>query len=218
MSAQLRVEIEKLKKRLLSLCAVVEDQVNKAVCAFIERSADDASDVERGDEEIDRRELEIEEECLKVLALHQPVATDLRVVVAVLKINNDLERIGDMAVNIARKALALASLPHLEMPVDIGEMWEKTRSMLRDSLDAVVSLDCPLAYSVCSRDDEIDRLKHLNRVEIEKQIGRDPEHLPAMLRLLAVSRNLERIADCAASIAEDVIYIAEGKIVRHGRE
>jgi phosphate transport system protein len=218
MSVHLRREIEGLKKRLLSLCAVVEDQVQRAVQALLERNAELAREVERRDADVDHREVEVEEECLKVLALYQPVAADLRLIIAALKINNDLERIGDLAVNIARKVAAFADEPPMEIPFDIAGMWQKTQAMLRDSLEALVNIDVTLAKSVCARDDEIDRLKHEAREGVEEMIRRDPARVRPLFRLSAVSRNLERIADCATNIAEDVIYMAEGKIVRHREE
>ena len=158
----------------------------------------------------------MEEECLKTLALYQPVAIDLRLIVVVLKINNDLERIGDLAVNIARKAKRLATLPAIENPFDLAGMGEKTQAMLRDSIDALVNVDVALAGNVCGRDDEIDAMKREIRRTSEELIRREPEHVAAILNVMAASRNLERVADLATNIAEDVIYMVEGKIVRHG--
>jgi phosphate transport system protein len=177
-----------------------------------------AESVAGRDAEIDQAEVEIEEECLKILALYQPVAIDLRLVVAALKINNDLERIGDLAVNIARKAVAFAHEPPVEIPFDIAGMWEKTQAMLRDSIDALVTLDSALAHQVCARDDEIDQLKHEFRIRAEELLRQYPQRVSGLLRLLAVTRNLERIADCATNIAEDVIYMCDGRIVRHAGE
>jgi phosphate transport system protein len=215
MPAHLQREMDNLKKRLISLCALVEDQVQLAVRALLQRDLRMAESVAGRDAEIDQAEVEIEEECLKTLALYQPVAIDLRLVVSALKINNDLERIGDLAVNIAHKALAFAHEPPAEIPFDIAGMWEKTQAMLRDSIDALVKLDSTLAHQVCARDDEIDQLKHEFRVRAEQLIRKDPERVAGLLRLLAVTRNLERIADCATNIAEDVIYMCDGRIVRH---
>ena len=216
MSIHLQREMEGLKRQLLSLCALVEEQVDVAVRALAACDADMAVAVKERDAEVDRREVEIEEECLKILALHQPVAIDLRLVVAVLKINNDLERIGDLAVNVARKAAALAAGPPIETRFDLPAMWEKTRLMLRDSLDAFVNRDAALAESVCARDDEVDRMKHEIRRQAESMMRTQPDRLQWFLRLLAVTRNLERIADHATNIAEDVIYLIDGRIVRHG--
>lgn len=215
MSVHLQREVENLKKRLLSLCALVEEQVRRSVRAFLDRDAEASRQIEARDADIDQREIEVEEECLKILALHQPVAIDLRLIIAVLKINNDLERIGDLAVNIARKAAAFASDPPMDIPFDLEGMWEKAQAMLRDSVDALVNKDAALAYRVCARDDEVDAMKHEVRVESEEAMARGPEQVRSYLRLLAVSRSLERIADCATNIAEDVIYMVEGKIIRH---
>ncbi len=215
MSIHLQREIERLKQRLLSLCAVVEDQVQMAIEAFLQRDEAAALLAERRDNEVDQREVEVEEECLKMLALYQPVATDLRLIVSVLKINNDLEQIGDLAVNIARKAAAVAAEPPLEIAFDIGGMWEKVQAMMRDSLDALVNADTELAESVYGRDDEVDRMKHEMRARAEEEARRRPEQMGRLLKCLAVARNLERIADYSVNIAEDVIYMVDGSIVRH---
>jgi phosphate transport system protein len=217
MSVHLQREIELVKKSILALCAIVEDQVQMAVEALLSRDADLARTVETRDDDIDAREVEIEEECLKILALHQPVAIDLRFIVAAMKINNDLERIGDLAVNIARKALSFVEEPEIEIRFDIAGMWRKTQAMLRDSLDALVNLDGQLAVEVCRRDDEVDTIKREIRLGAEDQIRREPDKVRPLMRVLAVSRNLERIADCATNIAEDVIYMSEGRIIRHRR-
>jgi phosphate transport system protein len=216
MSAHLQREIERLKKDVLSLCALVEDQVQMALRAVLDRDEELAREVEKRDLDIDQREIEVEEECMKTLALHQPVAVDLRLIIATLKINNNLERIGDMAVNIAHKARDLVSEPPVEVSFDLGAMWAKTQAMLRDSIDALVNMDVEQATAVCRRDDEVDGMKHDIRVEVESSITQHPERVRALLRLLAVSRNLERIADLATNIAEDVVYLAEGRIIRHG--
>jgi len=215
MSVHLQREIDKLKKQLLLLCAIVDEQVQRAVQALLEGDEQLAQEVRRRDAQVDQREIEIEEECLKILALHQPVAGNLRFVVSSLKINNDLERIGDLAVNICRKAKVLAAGPPIAIPFDLAGMSTKTQSMLRDSIDAMVNLDPQLAGAVCGRDDEIDQMKRQIRRQTEQLIAADPSRSSELLRLLAVSRNLERIADLATNIAEDVIYLVEGRIVRH---
>lgn len=216
MSVHLQREIDRLKRHLLSLCALAEEQVQSAVRALLDRDAELARRVEKGDVEIDQREVEVEEECLKVLALYQPVASDLRLLVSALKINSDLERIGDLAVNIARKAAAFASQGPMEIPFDLAGMWQKTQAMLHDSVEALVNLNPALAAKVCGRDNEVDRMKHEFRQKAEAMMQRDPSRVPVLLTLLAVSRNLERVADHATNIAEDVIYMAEGRIIRHG--
>jgi phosphate transport system protein len=217
MSLHLQREIEKLKKGILSLCVMVEDQVQKAIRALLDRDSRLAENVEKDDDEVDRREIEVEEECLKILALYQPVAIDLRMIVAVMKINNDLERIGDLAVNISHKAQAIAAESEMEIPFDLESMGEKAQGMLRDSVNSLIDMNVELARAVCLRDDEVDKMKHEIRITVEDLIRRQPERTQALLRLLAVSRNLERIADGATNIAEDVIYLSEGEIIRHSR-
>jgi len=215
MSAHFQREISKLKQQVLSLCAMVEGQVEKAVRAVQLRDDELAAEVEQLDEEIDLREIEVEEECLKTLALYQPVAVDLRFVVSTLKINHDLERIGDLAVNIARKVRGLVLEPPPELSCDLGLMCEKTQYLLRDSIDSLIGMNASDAASICTRDDEIDQMKATIRKEIESAIRQRPDKVGSLLRLLAVSRNLERIADLATSIAEDVVYLVEGRIMRH---
>jgi len=215
MSAHFQREISKLKQQVLSLCAMVEGQVEKAVRAVQLRDDELAAEVEQLDEEIDLREIEVEEECLKTLALYQPVAVDLRFVVSTLKINHDLERIGDLAVNIARKVRGLVLEPPPELSCDLGLMCEKTQYLLRDSIDSLIGMNASDAASICTRDDEIDQMKATIRKEIESAIRQWPDKVGSLLRLLAVSRNLERIADLATSIAEDVVYLVEGRIMRH---
>jgi phosphate transport system protein len=143
------------------------------------------------------------------------VASDLRFIIAAMKMNTDLERVGDLAVNIARKAANLAAQPPVPMPFDLEGMWRKTQRMLRDSLEALVNLDGRLAHNVCARDSEVDQMKKDIRRTAEELIRRDSSQAPALLNLLAISRNLERIADHATNIAEDVIYMVEGRISRH---
>ncbi|MCU0963326.1 MAG: phosphate signaling complex protein PhoU [Pirellulaceae bacterium] len=216
MSVHLQREIDRLKESLVLLCRLVEERVTLAVKALLERDPALAEQVENGDRDINQREVEVEEDCLRVLALYQPVAMDLRVTVAVLRISNDLERVGDLAVNIARKVVAVAGNASVTVPDILADMAAKSQSMLHDSIAALVALDAPLAACVCARDDEVDRLKQAFRRDIENQIEAHPEQLRSLLRLLAVARNLERIADSATNIAEDVLYMVKGRITRHG--
>jgi phosphate transport system protein len=215
MTVHLHKEIEKLKSMLLSLGADVEGSVYKAVQALDRRDAVLAEQVISGDAPIDRFEVYLEEECLKILALYQPVAVDLRYVIAVLKINNDLERIGDLAVNIAERAQYLAKEEPVDVPFDFVGMAEKVRAMLKKSLDAMVNQDVRQAKEVCAADDEIDAIHKDMYPRIQEAITRNPKHMAALLQFLGVSRYLERIADHATNIAEDVIYMMEGDIVRH---
>lgn len=215
MSVHLQREVDKLKKSVLSLCALVEDNVQLAVRALIDRDDALAKEAQRRDLEIDEREVDVEEECLKILALHQPVAIDLRFVVSSMKIDNDLERIGDLAVNLANKAIFLANRPAIEMPFNLPDMGEKTKAMLRDALDSFVNMDSQLAYRVLKADDEVDQIKRETRIRIEELIRETPSKVSEYYAIMGVARNLERIADHATNIAEDVIYMTEGKIIRH---
>lgn len=208
-------EIERLKKRLLALGALVEESVHRAVLSVQDRDSRLATQVIKADAEIDRAEVELEEECLKVLALHQPVAQDLRFVVAVLKINNDLERIGDLATNIASRAFFLASQAPTRMPFDFFTMAEKVEWMLKSVLDSLVKRDISLAYQVLATDDEVDAINREMYTRVESGIRQSPDELERLIHMLGVSRALERIADHTTNVAEDIIYMLEGQIVRH---
>ncbi|HMP74617.1 MAG TPA: phosphate signaling complex protein PhoU, partial [Kiritimatiellia bacterium] len=207
-------EVDKLKKQILSLGAHVEENMRNAVKAVLERDEALAKRVIQEDHLIDTAEVDVEEECLKILALHQPVAHDLRYIVAMLKINHDLERISDLAVTIAKRAVALCSLPEPNVEFEISSMAEKTVQMVARSLDALINRDANLARDNWFSDDEVDAMCARNYDLVEEQIRKHPEHLSALLSLLNVSRNLERIADHATNISKDVIYMIEGEIVR----
>lgn len=215
MSKHMQRELAHLEERLLEHCAAVEKNVALATRAIQERDEDLANEVKAADADIDLEEVAIEEECLKVLALHQPVAIDLRFIVAALKINNDLERISDLAANIARRALKINREPALPDFFDFGLMAEKTMAMLRNGVDAMVRMDVDLAHSVCAADDDVDRMNRAMFEIVERRTAEDPSKLPILLHYLSVSRQLERIADHATNIAEDVIYMITGEIVRH---
>jgi phosphate transport system protein len=215
---RLRRETDRLKKDILALSAVVEDAVQKAIVAAENRDPIMAKGVIQGDDEIDAMEVDLEEECLKILALHQPVAMDLRFIIAVLKINNDLERIGDLAANIAQRVISLSEYQDITIPSAITQMMEKVLPMLHKSLDALVNTDRDMATEVLTLDDEVDRIHRSAYLAIQRRIEEDPSHLSVLIQWLSVSRYLERIADQATNIAEDVIYMLEGEIVRHQGE
>ena len=215
MTIHFQREIAKLKRKLLSLSARAEESIQHAVRSFVDRDRELALKVMENDTVIDDMEVEVEEDCLKVLALHQPVATDLRFVVACLKINAELERIGDLAVNIAERTLLVVEKPPLQVPVDLHKMNSMVQKMVRDSLDALVNMDGDLAAKVCADDDEVDALNRHSFMTISKQLNDNPEQVDRLLHYLAVSRHMERTADHATNIAEDVIYMIEGQIVRH---
>ena len=215
MSQHFQREIERLKKKLLTVSAVVEESIARSITAVMQHDADLAQLVAAGDVEIDHMEVDVEEDCLKILALHQPVAIDLRFVVSVMKINNDLERMADLAVNIARRAEYLASLPKHDLPPNLEEMALKTQEMVKRCLDAFVDSDVAIAREVCAADDEVDKHNRDMHVLIQDQIRATPEEVERLIHTLSVSRHLERIADLATNIAEDVIYTVSGEIVRH---
>jgi phosphate transport system protein len=218
MSKHLEREIEKLKKQILAISAVVEESVHKAVKSLEERDEQSARSVIETDSQIDRMEVDMEEDCLKILALHQPVASDLRLIVSILKINNDLERIGYLSVNIAERALFLSTQKRIELPLDFSMMAEKAEAMLRKSLDALVERNAGLAHEVCAADDEVDAINKESYAKVQEAIRSHPEQMESLIHLLSASRHLERIADHATNIAEDVIYMIEGEIVRHRTE
>ncbi len=218
MPQHLQREIELLKKRILNLSARVEATVHDATLAIEQRDAVLARKVIDNDFVIDQNEVDVEEDCLKILALHQPVAIDLRFIIAVLKINNDLERIGDLAVNIAERAEFLASQPKPGISFDFFGMAHTAESMLKKSIDALVNLSVGLAREVCASDDTIDAMNREMYLKVQNSILAHPEQIASLIHMLSVSRHLERIADHATNIAEDVIYMIEGEIVRHRTE
>jgi len=218
MSLHLQRQIEQLKRHILTLGAQVEEMVLHAIIAIEKRDPDLARRVIQNDEKIDQMEVDIEEECLHTLALHQPVAFDLRYVVATLKINNELERIADLAVNIAEQAVFLSEHPQLsDMPFDLAGMSERVRSMVKLSLDALVNIDPKQAEQVRQSDDHVDLIHRKMYQSVEQAIREQPELVEVYIHLLNVSRNLERIADHAVNVAEFVIYTARGEILRHNR-
>ena len=210
-------ELNQVKKRILSLGSLVEERVRMAVSAVENKDARGAEEIIRNDYEIDEMEVEIEEECLKVLALHQPVAVDLRFLVTVIKINGELERIGDQAVNIAQRVGVLARQAAPVFEFDYSLMAEKAESMLRMSLDALVNLDNDIAFKVLMLDDEVDKLQKDAYDQVKNAMKKHPDQMGYLINLLLISRHLERLADHTTNIAEDVIYLIEGEIVRHGQ-
>jgi phosphate transport system protein len=210
--------INKLKKMILDLSVVVEKDVHRAVKSLISRDGTLAQRVIQSDEKIDEMEVDIEEECLKILALHQPLASDLRFVVSVLKINNDLERVGDLAVNIAETTQFLLTQKKAEPPFDLEGMAEQVKDMLRKGLDALVKQNVLRAKNVIKADETIDEM-HRGTYRITKDhICSDPENADSYIYFMSASRHLERIADLTTNIAEDVIYMVDGEIVRHSHD
>jgi phosphate transport system protein len=211
-------EIENLKKLVLSLGAIVEEQIQRSMLALERRDTEMANEVILKDREIDSLEIVIEEECLKILALYQPVAKELRFVVAVLKMNNDLERMGDLASNIAKRARYLSKKEKIDMIADFAPMAEKVQVMVKKSLDALVNTDMNLAREVCAADDEVDKLTKQMLKRSIHAIEKNPDRTKDYFSVRSISKNLERIADSATNIAEDVVYLCSGEIIRHKAE
>jgi phosphate transport system protein len=215
MSKHLARDLDRMQQNLLALASAAEDAVHKAISALQNRDVQLARQVIEGDTQIDLEENHVEEECLKILALHQPVASDLRRIAAALKINAELERMADLAEDIAERAIALADLSFISVPHKLQRMTDLTTSMVRQSLDAFVNLDTHLARRVCRLDDEVDRCNVEIIDELIRVMRESPGQVEAGLSLFSATRHLERIADHATNIAEDVVYLVEGEIIRH---
>lgn len=215
MPVHLQRAINEIMKHLISLSALVENNVKQALESLMENNPQMARRVIKEDEIIDKKEIEIEEECLKVLALHQPVAIDLRYLVTILKINNDMERIGDLASNIACNAIKILSKPRLKKSFELTELYVQVQSMLKSALDAVVNLDNHAAWEIMKADDIVDRMHAKLSAQVLEEIKKNPEKAGILIQYIHVIRHLERIGDHATNIAEDIIYLIEGEIVRH---
>lgn len=215
MSQHFLRQIERVKERILDLGGRVERMVEQALVAVKNRDVDLARRVIDSEPQVDHLEVEVEEECLHTLALYQPVAGDLRFVIAVVKINATLERIGDLAVHLAEKTIQLSQEPDLNYPLDLEGESRRVRQMLTWSLDALVDGDVELAKRVRAADDEVDSIHRQATSEIAAELSRDPADAERLLELLGVSRHLERIADHAVEIAEHVIFSVQGDVLRH---
>ena len=212
---RLEEEITKLKKMLFEMATTVEEMIAKSIKALEENNMILAEEVRKTDTRIDEIEVEIDNQCIKILALFHPEAEDLRTVTMIMKINNDLERIGDHAVNIAEKAIYLADKPPVKPLIDIPKMADKAIEMLQESLDSFVNKDPDLAVMVCEKDDEVDALEPQIVRELITYMISDPQTIDRALTLIFIARALERVADLATNIAEDTYYIASGKILKH---
>jgi len=216
MSLHLHRDLDKLKKEVLRLGNMVELAINNAFLALNNRDSSIVEEVLTNEEQINEMEVQIEEECLKILALHQPVAVDLRFLVVVLKVNNDLERMGDIAKNIAERAKDLMGsdvIPDLGQPMQ--GLPDLVRTMVRSSLDSLVKLDDQLARKIIEMDDEVDQINRDMYAAVKRLVAEQPLVADSAINLLSCSRNMERIGDLATNIAEDVIFVVEGKVVRH---
>lgn len=211
-------ELAHLKQRLMAASSEAEEAVGNAVDALLTRDRAKAQDVIRGDRTINTLESSIEEQAFQLIALHQPMAKDLRLIFAAIRIVGDIERVGDHAVNIAQSADRLASYPHIVPEPEIVEMARLSRKMLADALTAFVRGDAPLARDVCRRDDAVDALNDSVFRILLTHMMEDQRVIGPGMELLLVSRNLERVADLATNIAEDVVFLTEGKTIKHHAE
>jgi phosphate transport system protein len=208
-------ELDALKQTLLAMGGLVEDQIRRVMMALLERDSVVAQDVIDRDARVNAYDVEVDEKCVELLALHQPAAGDLRFITTAMKIVTDLERIGDQAVNIAQRSLELNAEPQLKPYIDLPRMAERAQRMVKESLDAFVARDTALARQVCAEDAAVDALKEQIFRELLTFMLADPRTIPRAIRLILISRFLERVADHATNIAEMVIYMVDSKMVRH---
>lgn len=208
-------ELALLNRNLLEMASLVESMIAKSIKALREGNMILAQEVIGTDEQVNAMEIEIDNLCIKILALYQPEAKDLRTVTMIMKVNNDLERIGDHASSISRMALFMADSPPIKPLVDIPKMADKAMEMLRESLDAFIRRDAKLAVVVCQKDDEVDNYEPQIVRELITFIMSDPSTLNRALRYIYVARHIERVADLATNIAEDAYYIATGEVLKH---
>jgi phosphate transport system protein len=215
METHFQQELQKLKEALLKMAALVEEAISTAVQSLVKRDSDLAKKTFEGEDQINRMEIDIEDTCLKLLALRQPMAADLRFITSAMKIITDLERMGDQAVNIAERAISLNQEPQLKPYIDIPRIAEIAQSMVKDVLDAFVNSDSKLARSVCERDDMVDGLNDQVFRELLTFMMSDPKTITRAVHLMIVCRCLERIADHATNIAEDVIFLVDARVIKH---
>jgi phosphate transport system protein len=215
MSRHFHEELEALKQTLLAMGGLVEDQIRRVMRALLERDDVMAQEVIERDRQVNTYDVEVDEQCVSLLALHQPAAGDLRFITTAMKIVTDLERIGDQAVNIGQRVLELNREPQLKPYLDLPRMAEKAQRMVKESLDAFVARDTALARQVCGEDAEVDALKEQIFRELLTFMMEDPRTIPRAIRVILISRFMERVADHATNIAEMVVYLVEGKMVRH---
>jgi phosphate transport system protein len=208
-------ELEALKQTLLAMGGLVEDQIRRVMQALTERDDALAQAVIDRDRQVNTYDVEVDEQCVELLALHQPTAGDLRFITTAMKIVTDLERIGDQAVNIAQRVIELNREPQLKPYIDLPRMATLAQAMVKESLDAFVARDTDLARRVCAEDAEVDALKEQVFRELLTFMMEDPRAIPRAIRLILISRFMERVADHATNIAEMVVYLVEGKMVRH---
>src|SRR5574341_1145225 len=215
MKKHYREELGELRETVLRMGGLVEQMTHRAIQALVERKIEMLSEVKAMEAQVNQLHIDIDEICLDMIALRQPTATDLRFITAAMKINTDLERVGDQAINITEQAEVLLAVPPLKPLIDIPRMAEISQEMLKGALDAYVRGDKELARSILPRDDEVDQLKDQVFRELLTYMMADPSTIPRAMALILISRHLERIADHATNVAEDVIFMVEGKDIRH---
>jgi phosphate transport system protein len=215
MSIHLIRDLDSLHRKVLTMCGHVEEMIHQAVDALHQPQFQKARDIVAKDDEIDAMDVQIEEECLKLLALHQPVAIDLRRITAVMKISAELERVADLGVNIAERACGIVASPEIAAPDKLKEMSALALDMLHRSIDSYVQLDVRLAREVCQSDDRVDQLNRDIIAELTRFMKQRPDLIEPAIHLFSASRQIERIADHATNIAEDVVYLVQGEIIRH---
>lgn len=215
--SQFQSEMEGLHRDIVAMCALVEENISEAVNGLQRRASGLDQELIVRDQEVNDMDLNIEEDCLTILALYHPVANDLRRVTAVLKIIGELERVGDLAVNIAERSAALSNYDSFPMPARLGEMAREALQMLRDSIDSYVEVDSDKAREVCAHDDVVDDLNVELLQKLRSDMQDHPERLEPGMHLFSAIRHIERVADHASNIAEDVVYLIEGKVIRHQR-
>ena len=215
MAKQKEQDLEQLKERVLAMGGLVEESIRKSVKALVERDRNMAKEVLDGDAVVNHYDVEIEEECIRFIAIWQPTGSNLRLVTTAIKIITDLERMGDLAVDICERAIELNEEPPLKPYIDIPRMAEAAQKMLKDSLDAFVAGDADLAVSVCAADDFVDNLNQQIFNELLMYMLKDPQNISRAVRLTYITKYLERIADHATNIAEMVVYMVKGKVIRH---
>lgn len=218
MSVHMQLDLSELHRDLLSMCARVEDMIHRAVGQLSAPDVDETRQLIAEDNDIDRWDVRIEDACLKILALYQPVAIDLRRITTVMKVAGELERVADLAVNIAERACGLLDAPQVVVPDQLTEMANRAVDMLHRSIDAYVDLNSDLARKVCEEDDAIDDRNRELIQQLIDEMHRSPGQLDALLHLFSAVRQVERVADHATNIAEDVVYLVEGRIIRHARK
>ncbi len=218
MSVHLTRDLELLHDSILAMGAIAAEIVHRGVNALYHPDHDATRLIDQIERQVDESDVQIEDACLKILALHQPIASDLRRVTAVLKIGNELERVADLGVNVAERAVALANLPQIPIPAKLNSMAQKSLEMLDSSIAAYVALDSRTARAICADDDAIDQLNDQIIAELKSTMKQSPSLIEPAMHLFSACRIIERIADHATNIAEDVIYLVEGDIVRHRPE